>query len=48
MGTNFCQAATITCPQEGSLVQNSSNLNGIARKQEVEFVFKEMGLWSEL
>jgi hypothetical protein len=40
----YLLTVSITCPQEGSLDHNSSNLNGLGRKHEVVFVLREMGL----
>ena len=46
--TILCQAASIIWPQEESLIQNSSNLKGLGKKQEVLLVLRVMGLWLEL
>ena len=41
-------ADSITFPHERSLVQNSSNLKGLERKEDWELVVRDMGLWLEL
>jgi len=41
------QAEAITSKQEGSLVQNSSNLKGVGRWELLEEVLRSRALWSE-